>query len=250
MSERRSSRRRTLIGVAALEVWLVAGSGRSLHAARTFAEDFSSRPVGLCHADGTIHGALRFVYDGLGCNGFLSLDGNTVLVVRPRAAISVDETHAGLATGPLVDGDVSVQVSLMTTRQLRIGAPPNPWEVGWVAWHYRDDAHFYYFVPKPNGWELGKTDPAYPGGQRFLAAGDEPAFPIGRWYRVAMTQTGTTMAVSVDGKPIVTFTDEERPYSAGRVALYTEDADVYFDDIEIKPADGAVSSVVIDVEHR
>ena len=31
-----------------------------------------------------------------------------------------------------------------------------------MLWRFLDDNHFYYLVLKPNGWEIGKADPAYP----------------------------------------------------------------------------------------
>ena len=106
----------------------------------------------------------------------------------PWPATSPAETHASLVTGPVAVGDMTLEVSSTTTRQLRTGSAPNPWEVAWVLWHYSDNVHFYYFVAKPNGWELGKADPAYPGAQRFLATGSSPSFPIGPWYRVRMSR--------------------------------------------------------------
>jgi hypothetical protein len=44
-------------------------------------------------------------------------------------------------------------------------------------------------------------------------------------------QRGPVLAVSADGKPLVTFTDTERPYREGRVGAYTEDATVKFEEI-------------------
>jgi hypothetical protein len=102
-----------------------------------------------------------------------------------------------------------------------------------VLWHYADNTRFYYFIPKPNGWELGKADSAYPGAQRFLATGSSPVFPVGEWYRVSIVQTGQTIQVSVNGIPVTTFTDTERPLTSGRVGLYSEDAEVYFDDVSV-----------------
>jgi len=48
--------------------------------------------------------------------------------------------------------------------------------VAWVVFRYIDDDHFYHLALKPSGWELGKTDPSYPGGQRFLTTGTLPQF--------------------------------------------------------------------------
>jgi len=206
-------------------------------ATTTFLEDFSALPVGTCYPDGQTVGAWEFVYNGYGCNGVTSLGGNNVLYQRPMASVQPDETHANMVTGPLVDGDFTMEVSLATSRPLRTGTPPNPWEVAWLIWHQTDDVHFYYFVPKPNGWELGKADPAYPGAQRFLATGSTPQFPIGPWYRVKVTQVGTTLRVYVNNLLITTFTDNEYPYTSGKIGLYNEDAEVYFDEVKISAAE-------------
>jgi hypothetical protein len=98
-----------------------------------------------------------------------------------------------------------------------------------VIWRYSDPAHFYYFICKPNGWELGKRTPKGSGGQQFLQTGADTTFPVGQRYAVAVTQHGKRMDVSVDGNAIVSFVDENEPYLAGRVGLYVEDAEVFFD---------------------
>ena len=201
--------------------------------AKTFLDDFSAMPVGRCYPDGSEVGVWRSVYDGYGCSGFVSFNANTMWSGAPMAAGRPDETHAALVVGPAVAGDFTLDVSSVTTRQLRSGTPPNPWEVAWVLWHYTDDEHFYYFAAKPNGWELGKEDPAYPGAQRFLATGSAPAFPIGSWYRIRVAQAGDTIRVFVNDLLITTVTDQERPYTSGRIGLYTEDAEVYFDNVSL-----------------
>jgi Domain of Unknown Function (DUF1080) len=201
--------------------------------ASTFAEDFSAMPAGTCYPDGSVAGVWQFVYNGYGCNGFVASNANTMLFEQPAASSSPAETHGALVIGPYISGDFTLQVSAATTRQLRANGAPNAWEVAWVLWHYTDDLHFYYFIPKPNGWELGKEDPAYPGAQRFLASGTSPSFPIGSWYRTRVAQSGRTIQVFVDDVLITTFTDSQRPYSSGRVGLYTEDAEVYFDNVSV-----------------
>jgi hypothetical protein len=205
--------------------------------AQTFTEDFSALPAGSCYADGTEAGAWRFVYDGYGCSGVVSTDGNEMLFGKPAAATAAGETHGTLVVGPSSVGDFSLTLSTTTARQLRTGSAPNPWEVSWVLWHFTDNAHFYYFVAKPNGWELGKEDPAYPGGQRFLATGSSPAFPIGSWYRITVSQAGQTIRVFVNDLLIVSVDDRERPYTSGRIGLYSEDAEVYFDNVSLTTPD-------------
>src|SRR5436190_4663149 len=207
--------------------------------ATTFVEDFSGMPTGTCYQDGSVIGVWQFVYGGYGCTGFVASNSNTMLFEHPAAATSPGETHAALVLGPSISGDFTLQASAATTVQLRVNSAPNPWEVAWVLWHYTDDSHFYYFTAKPNGWELGKEDPAYPGAQRFLASGASPSFPIGQWYRIGVTQSGQTIQVSVNDVPITTFTDRERPYSSGRVGLYNEDAEAYFDNVAVTTATAA-----------
>ena len=146
--------------------------------------------------------------------------------LSPKAATRSDETHAALAT---VDGmAVEAGATQTTDAQLRTGSDPNPWEVAWLLWSYTDDQHFYALALKPNGWEVSKEDPAYPGAQRFLASGDAPTYPIGTAFDVTVTTTtagdAVTMTVSVDGAELATVTDEESPYPSGAVAAYTEDA--------------------------
>jgi hypothetical protein len=206
-------------------------------AAAVFVEDFSSMPADECLPDGSEIGAWTFVFDGYGCSGFVASNGNTMLLLQPMGSSSAGETHGALVIGPPTSGDVTLEVSTATLRQLRTGSTPNPWEVGWVLWHVVDTAHFYYFAAKPNGWELGKADPAYPGSQRFLATGSWPAFPIGPWYRVRVTHTGGTIQVFVDDLLLTTFTDGERPYATGRLGLYSEDAEAYFDDVSVTTSD-------------
>lgn len=87
----------------------------------------------------------------------------------------------------------SLSANIVTLKQLRNKdntpstpsnptSEPNPWEVGWLLWCFSPDPthpydpsptsnsnfRFYAVVLKPNGWEVSKQDPAYPGGQRFL----------------------------------------------------------------------------------
>ncbi|QXJ23776.1 DUF1080 domain-containing protein [Actinomadura graeca] len=179
--------------------------------------------------DGTDHGPWRSVFDGHGVNG----SRDDVISLRPRKATKPAETHAGLVVSRARYGSMEFRVRARTVAQLR-GGVPNPWEAAWVAWAYSSESRFYYLALKPTGWELGKRDPAYPGGQRFLATG-RPAFAVGRWYEVGVSHRGAAMTVRVDGRELTTFTDTERPYTEGAVGLYTEDAEVEFRDISVRP---------------
>ena len=173
--------------------------------------------------DGSTHGRWISVFNGHGTN----LGDDDSLSLSPRAAEDPGTTHAGLVVSTASYGNVRYEARMWTVKQLR--APdPNPWEVPWLVWAYTNPEHFYYITLKPNGWELGKRDPAYPGGQRFLATG-RTKYPVGSWYQVRVQQDGAVLAITVGGNPLVTFTDTERPYLQGKVGAYTEDASVKFE---------------------
>jgi hypothetical protein len=126
--------------------------------------------------------------------------------------------------------------------QLRTGSAgkPNPWEVGWVIWHYTSDQHFYALTLEAGGWELSKQDPSYPGSERFLASGKDPRFPPGHAYAVGVVQVGDQITVSAGGRVLVRYTDSSHPYLSGSAGLYAEDASAVFDHIQISqlPAEG------------
>ncbi len=155
-----------------------------------------------------------------------------VLWVAPAASNSLSETHAALITSNTTfTNDVNFRGTTRTVKQLRNNNPPNAWEVSWLVWNFKDNTHFYYVVLKPNGWELGKEDPAYPGAQRFLANGSNIKFPVGSWntFDIVHNQASGTMTVKVNGSDLVSFTDTERPYTSGKVGFYAEDSEVEFD---------------------
>ncbi|MGC0404102.1 hypothetical protein RKD27_006746 [Streptomyces sp. SAI-126] len=93
------------------------------------------------------------------------------LRLSPVAAEDPGTTHAGLVVSTASCTDVRYEARTRTLKQLR-SPKPNPWEVPWLVRAYTDPEHFYYVTLKPNGWELGKRDPACPGaGASWRRAG-------------------------------------------------------------------------------
>jgi hypothetical protein len=184
-------------------------------------------------SEGQIVGEWHVDFTGFGTAGVESDNGNLAHFQIPKASTQPNETHASLTTSVYQLEDFQLSVRMKTVRQLRTPSP-NPWEVAWLMWHFTDNTHFYYFTLKPNGWELGKGDSAYPGAQRFLATGPTPKLEMGIFQQVRVEQSGATMRVSVDGREVADFTDTERPYLEGRIGLYNEDAHVRFDDVLVK----------------
>lgn len=187
----------------------------------------TAAPPAASWDDGEERGRFRAVFDGYG-----SITGDDEqIVLEPQAATEPDVTHGGLVVTNDTYENVELEVEVQTQRQLREGEP-NPWEAGWVLWNYTDNDHFYAVALKPNGWEISKQDPAYPGKQRFLASGSDPTFPVGTKHTVKVEHRGATMTVSIDGRVLDTVVDDEKPYRRGAVGFYTEDALVRFSNLE------------------
>jgi Domain of Unknown Function (DUF1080) len=179
----------------------------------------------------------RVVYDGYGKVGVEETEtGEPVHYLSPMRPERPEETHAALKTSTKTYGDLQMALRVRTVRQLRQRSTPNPWETAWVIWHYRDDQHFYYLTLKPNGWEIGKRDPAYRGNQRFLVSDKRPIYYFNTWYDIRVVQVDGTMAVWVNGQPLAHFTDNQSPYTEGHVGLYAEDAYAQFASIKVESA--------------
>lgn len=183
--------------------------------------------------EGTAAGGLVLEYAGYG-TARACPEPDWSWRLSPRRATDPATTHAALGLTARAYRDVRFGVRMRTIDQLR-RPRPNAWEVAWVVWHYTDDRHFYYLAFKPNGWELGKEDPAYPGDQRFLATGKAPRARLGEWHAIEIRQVGDLMEARADGRTLTRFRDRERPYRGGRVGIYTEDATTDFSELRITP---------------
>lgn len=197
--------------------------------------------------------------------------GGKVLNLRPTINPPSTGTSAALVQSTTrTSGDVTLSLRMRTVRQNATyrnpAETPNAWETAWVWWNHdykpgsgdegtgkdiSEVASGYYLTLKPNGWELGKIDQGRfvgIGGQRYLATGTTPRYPIGtKWRNVVIQQRGATITVTVDGVRLTQFTDgpgsggypgwsahaNQEVYRSGKVGLYTEDAHVQFDNVRI-----------------
>lgn len=233
--------RKLLMGVTvALTAFMHSG-------AYAFTDDFSKDEIPMrCVSDGAKWGEWQVRFAGYGCVAGVKYPASVWLMEAPQASNSSQETHAVLVTGPSFKPPYRFSARSNTQVQLRQGSDPNPWEVGWWIFDYGDrpvasggEASFYYFMLKPQGWELGKGDGNYRGKQRFLATGASPKLLPGSPAMIEIERTarsdGTDIAVySSDGgkrQLIVDFTDKEHPYNGGAIGLYNEDAKVLWTDV-------------------
>ena len=157
------------------------------------------------------------MFNGYGHTDMTGSGVSQTITTAPSQARTRRATHAALVISRGQYADFVATLRVQTVRQLRRGAAgrPHPWEVGWVVWHYTSDRNFYALTLEPTGWLLSKQDPAYPGGERFLASGRTPRFRLGATHRVGIVQTGDQVTVSGDGHLLARFTDTQRPICAG-----------------------------------
>lgn len=166
-----------------------------------------------------------------------SAHGKRVLVLSPAPATRADDTHSALAvTRRNYSAEYSFRGKVRTVKQLRVGSEPNSWESAWIVWNYVDISRFYYLAIKPNGWEVGKIDVEYTGGQRFMASGETP-YEIGAWHNFEIRHHENYSTVFLNGVQLTTIRDDERPYLGGKVGVYTEDAEIQLADVTAPFAD-------------
>jgi len=139
---------------------------------------------------------------------------------------SPSETHSALITSKRTWRDGTVSFTQTTLGQLRQGSVPNPWEVGWVMFRFHDLENYYYFIPKPNGFELGKKQGS--DAQIFLATGTAPGIAVGRSTKIVVSAQGARIRAWIDGVQVVDYVDPNPLPGAGSVGLYEEDSHVRF----------------------
>jgi len=150
--------------------------------------------------------------------------------LQSQAPTSPGETHSALLTSTATWGDQVFSYTATTLAQLRTGTAPNPWEVAWSMFRFTDLTHYYWFIVKPNGWELGKKQGS--DTQIFLASGSTPSQPVGAAYQVRIQAQGPRIRVSVNGTQVVDYTDPS-PLLGGSVGLYEEDSKVTFGNVSV-----------------
>jgi hypothetical protein len=182
-------------------------------------------------------------FNGFGSAGVQD-DGtgtNNVFFETPAVSTSTGQTHSTLVTSTQKWGNLQLDVDVKTVHQLRQNSSPNPWEVAWIFFRQTDTFHYYAFLVKPNGIEFDKkdcntcTDPVQ--GQQFLVTASSPTLKIGGWSHWKITAIGNHITISVDGNKVIDYVDQtmSQQLSSGAIAMYTEDANVNYDNVFITP---------------
>ena len=162
-------------------------------------------------------------------------DGNNVFFEKPASSATLSQTHSALAMTTHQYKDFRMSIDVKTDRQLRVNDSPNPWEGAWIFWRWSDNTHFYYFNLQPIGAELGKYDGGQnPASQQIIMTSSTPVSVQGQWAHWDITVQDNHITVAVDGATVFDFNNASS-FDTGTIGLYTEDAEVGFDNVVITP---------------
>ncbi len=197
-----------------------------------FSDDFSGT---LATLEEKWNGAKDEIIAWSDGDGTIALE-NGELSMTPKVATSPTITHAPLIiAGEYNWGDYIFESRMKTVSQLRTGSAPNAWEVGWLLFRYTDEDHFYYFIHKPNGIELGKEILNSSGqqDQQYLVTKTSPTLTLGQWNNYKVVLKGANIKVYINDVLVADYTDNSNPYLAGKIGLYNEDAHTHHDDVKV-----------------
>jgi len=194
------------------------------------------------------NGKWKDKYNGYGVAGVITdSSGNNVFYAKPQTAtgtstVNADQTtsgtHAALVLSTAKYKDYKLSLDMRTDKQLR-AVSPNTWEVAWIMFNYVDSWHHHYFTLKTNGYELGKKDNTCQCEQQiFLKTGTSLKNTIGTWYHVDIYVVGNHITVYVDNNKIIDMYDTTMSSyfnNGGSIGLYTEDAEVRYDNVSVTP---------------
>jgi hypothetical protein len=185
-------------------------------------------------------GKWQNVYTGSGSTGVEVGNGSQVFFLKPGISTATSRTSAALVKSTETFCNSILNVDINTVKQLRQNSPPNPWEAGWIVFRYTDTFHYYWFLVRSDGIELGKKDcdtcsnPA--DGQQFLVTKDTPTLQLNKWSHWTINIVGNHIKISVNGKLVIDFKDKKMSdkLSSGAIAMYSEDAYVRYDNVQLK----------------
>jgi Domain of Unknown Function (DUF1080)/F5/8 type C domain/Bacterial Ig domain len=166
---------------------------------------------------------------------------NNVFFETPAVSTSTSQTHSTLVTSTQKWGNLELDIDVKTVQQQRQNSSPNPWEVAWIFFRQTDTFHYYAFLVKPTGIEFDKKDcntcTNSVQGQQFLVTASSPTLKIGGWSHWKITAIGNHITISVDGNKVIDYVDQtmSQQLSSGAIGMYTEDANVNFDNIFVTP---------------
>jgi len=151
----------------------------------------------------------------------------------PQVATQPKETHSCLVvSNQAYSQPYQFSFTMKTIKQLRENSPPNPWEVGWAVFGYKntgaDAGKFKYAIFKPNGLEIGESLLNDIQNDLFTSVVGQTDFPINTDYNVVISVANNVVTVTVNGAEIKKYTMDSADVltADGLVGVYNEDSEV------------------------
>lgn len=183
------------------------------------------------------NGKWKNVYSGYGSTGVQKSGIKNVFYLSPKVVTSADETEAALVRSAGTYCNYTVEFDVNTVKQTRQGSPANTWEAGWFIFRYTDTFHYYWFLIRSDGIELGKKDcdtcdDSF-GGQQFLVTKDLPLLKLNKWQHWKIQAIDNHIKIWVDNKLVIDHIDKtmSSKLASGNIAMYSEDALVQYDNV-------------------
>lgn len=175
------------------------------------------------------------VYDGYGT----VTQTKGLLLMSPKAATLPGETHAALVVSKdSVHQPFQLSYTMKTSQQLRTGSTPNPWEVGWVMFGYKNTGAFKYLILKPDGYGLELGESLLNDNQNFLYTSprDQDFFPVNTDYTVTILARKNVVTITINGKKYLQYavSPNDKLSLDGKYGFYTEDASVQVTNIKMQ----------------
>lgn len=179
-----------------------------------------------------------------------SATGSNFMFLSPKVSTSPSETHGAAVTTMNSYENFDLTLDVRTIKQQRQNSMPNNWETAWLLWNSIDNFHHYGFLLKVRGFQMEKkdNDQQNDAAEIYLVTQSSPSVKLNTWQkwhvRVTGTETGTPhIEIWIDGVKIVDYIDNQpniprnsmTMLKGGHIVLYTEDAAVGFDNVNIQP---------------
>ncbi len=203
-------------------------------------DHFTSR-YSLGEGQTSPNGKWKNEYTGYGSTGVGAAGPvNNAFWLIPKAVTSASQSQAALVRSTGSYCNFIADFDINTVKQTRQGSPPNTWEAGWFIFRYTDMFHYYWFLIRSDGIELGKKDCSTCSnpidGQKYLVTKKFPTLKPNTWHHWKIQAIGNHIKVFVDNQWVVDFIDRGMTpqLAGGNVAMYSEDAYVKFDNMNVK----------------
>jgi len=200
----------------------------------TLVDGFSLSTYTILSGQTSPNGLWKTEYANGSGAGVQSASGyGNVLWSQPQVSVSGNglETNRNLVLSTTQFTDFNASFTMRTRQQLRQNFPVKVWERATFVWRYTDSNHYYYFVLKNVGCEVGKRDTSVSGDPNTILYTGDPFGPNASgqlWENITVfaEKNRHLISTSSSGGYTLNITDSSPSSSmaAGRVGMLADDS--------------------------